>query len=194
MEAMRPPDRILLLLNFFPSGRRHTRYWRDWSSDVCSSDLACPRRRDGLPAEELAPAVTEEVLFLTRPAAFLLIPAIPYAVLVAALVVLLPIRDLATMIVLAALIILAGVKLGVRVFELRRLRRPWTLRIAADGISCRFPPQELSWSQVAEIRVGSRWPIVSWLLPSGIKLVSRAELDFSRRAGTRPVGVVLDVR
>src|SRR3712207_9273186 len=25
---------------FFPSRRRHTRYWRDWSSDVCSSDLA----------------------------------------------------------------------------------------------------------------------------------------------------------
>src|SRR3712207_6991277 len=22
------------------SRRRHTRYWRDWSSDVCSSDLA----------------------------------------------------------------------------------------------------------------------------------------------------------
>src|SRR5882757_3381973 len=27
---------------FFSSRRRHTRYWRDWSSDVCSSDL-----RDG---------------------------------------------------------------------------------------------------------------------------------------------------
>src|SRR5258707_7363737 len=27
-------------LFFFPSRRRHTRYWRDWSSDVCSSDLA----------------------------------------------------------------------------------------------------------------------------------------------------------
>src|SRR3712207_9204739 len=24
---------------FFTSRRRHTRYWRDWSSDVCSSDL-----------------------------------------------------------------------------------------------------------------------------------------------------------
>src|SRR3712207_8363539 len=36
---------MLLLLNlsyvfFFSSRRRHTRYWRDWSSDVCSSDLA----------------------------------------------------------------------------------------------------------------------------------------------------------
>src|SRR6476620_6939372 len=25
---------------FFSSRSRHTRYWRDWSSDVCSSDLA----------------------------------------------------------------------------------------------------------------------------------------------------------
>src|SRR3712207_8153924 len=37
---------------FFSSRRRHTRYWRDWSSDVCSSDLgdlgADPGRRDGL--------------------------------------------------------------------------------------------------------------------------------------------------
>src|SRR3712207_9426787 len=29
----------LLLFFFFSSRRRHTRYWRDWSSDVCSSDL-----------------------------------------------------------------------------------------------------------------------------------------------------------
>src|SRR3712207_4905071 len=27
---------------FFSSRRRHTRYWRDWSSDVCSSDLDAP--------------------------------------------------------------------------------------------------------------------------------------------------------
>src|SRR3712207_8132903 len=27
---------------FFSSRRRHTRYWRDWSSDVCSSDLGNP--------------------------------------------------------------------------------------------------------------------------------------------------------
>src|SRR3712207_7064928 len=33
--------RVLLLFIsfFFSSRRRHTRYWRDWSSDVCSSDL-----------------------------------------------------------------------------------------------------------------------------------------------------------
>src|SRR5258707_3678274 len=29
---------------FFSSRRRHTRYWRDWSSDVCSSDLAALER------------------------------------------------------------------------------------------------------------------------------------------------------
>src|SRR3712207_8492153 len=28
---------------FFSSRRRHTRYWRDWSSDVCSSDLLLTR-------------------------------------------------------------------------------------------------------------------------------------------------------
>src|SRR5215203_6773869 len=30
---------LLLKSFFFSSRRRHTRYWRDWSSDVCSSDL-----------------------------------------------------------------------------------------------------------------------------------------------------------
>src|SRR3712207_3034868 len=29
----------VFLFFFFSSRRRHTRYWRDWSSDVCSSDL-----------------------------------------------------------------------------------------------------------------------------------------------------------
>src|SRR3712207_6864043 len=29
---------------FFSSRRRHTRYWRDWSSDVCSSDLLLAER------------------------------------------------------------------------------------------------------------------------------------------------------
>src|SRR3712207_9364926 len=34
---------IFRIFFFFSSRRRHTRYWRDWSSDVCSSDL--PTRR-----------------------------------------------------------------------------------------------------------------------------------------------------
>src|SRR5438445_9917209 len=38
---------------FFSSRRRHTRYWRDWSSDVCSSDLVPRHRIFG--AEQLGP-------------------------------------------------------------------------------------------------------------------------------------------
>src|SRR3712207_8702961 len=30
---------IVACVFFFSSRRRHTRYWRDWSSDVCSSNL-----------------------------------------------------------------------------------------------------------------------------------------------------------
>ena len=30
---------FFVVVFFFSSRRRHTRYWRDWSSDVCSSDL-----------------------------------------------------------------------------------------------------------------------------------------------------------
>src|SRR3712207_7441220 len=44
---------------FFSSRRRHTRYWRDWSSDVCSSDLvvlAQEKLRDALGKRELARA------------------------------------------------------------------------------------------------------------------------------------------
>src|SRR5258707_7095073 len=36
---------------FFSSRRRHTRYWRDWSSDVCSSDLYRNRRIVGAGAD-----------------------------------------------------------------------------------------------------------------------------------------------
>src|SRR3712207_936676 len=34
-----PPTVTISFFFFFSSRRRHTRYWRDWSSDVCSSDL-----------------------------------------------------------------------------------------------------------------------------------------------------------
>src|SRR3712207_4642401 len=40
MSYMSKPS---LSLFFFSSRRRHTRYWRDWSSDVCSSDLLSAR-------------------------------------------------------------------------------------------------------------------------------------------------------
>src|SRR6266852_6417490 len=39
---------------FFSSRRRHTRCYRDWSSDVCSSDLAL-----SVPPDETAPLVYE---------------------------------------------------------------------------------------------------------------------------------------
>src|SRR5258707_6155315 len=38
---------------FFSSRRRHTRYWRDWSSDVCSSDLTFSRKAAGEMQERL---------------------------------------------------------------------------------------------------------------------------------------------
>src|SRR3712207_6996686 len=37
---------FLVFFFFFSSRRRHTRYWRDWSSDVCSSDLLTERVRE----------------------------------------------------------------------------------------------------------------------------------------------------
>src|SRR3712207_46530 len=41
VEYVEPRDSCLDYWSFFffSSRRRHTRYWRDWSSDVCSSDL-----------------------------------------------------------------------------------------------------------------------------------------------------------
>src|SRR5690606_6307098 len=38
---------------FFSSRRRHTRFSRDWSSDVCSSDLGLERRGPVVPAHPL---------------------------------------------------------------------------------------------------------------------------------------------
>src|SRR5476651_2860946 len=43
--------KCFLFVFFFSSRRRHTRYWRDWSSDVCSSDL---RLESGLTMEDSA--------------------------------------------------------------------------------------------------------------------------------------------
>src|SRR3712207_2133630 len=44
------------MIFFFSSRRRHTRYWRDWSSDVCSSDLTIVV---GGPDRELEPHLPE---------------------------------------------------------------------------------------------------------------------------------------
>src|SRR3712207_8055393 len=59
-----------LFFFFFSSRRRHTRYWRDWSSDVCSSDLV-PWMRDcvGGLCVPLADAVRLEPVADGEPAA-----------------------------------------------------------------------------------------------------------------------------
>src|SRR6266536_5432648 len=45
---------------FFSSRRRHTRSTRDWSSDVCSSDLGARNR----PQQELIQVDTTDILFV----------------------------------------------------------------------------------------------------------------------------------
>src|SRR3712207_3817766 len=47
------------MLFFFSSRRRHTRYWRDWSSDVCSSDPNAFSVIDAI--EPAVPGITVEV-------------------------------------------------------------------------------------------------------------------------------------
>src|SRR5207245_3569274 len=53
---------------FFSSRRRHTRCYRDWSSDVCSSDLSFPdsasRRNQDVIAQELDAIVERNVAAL----------------------------------------------------------------------------------------------------------------------------------
>src|SRR3712207_7541559 len=44
---------------FFSSRRRHTRYWRDWSSDVCSSDLLGFKGKLGALCELLQPGALD---------------------------------------------------------------------------------------------------------------------------------------
>src|SRR5690606_22999086 len=48
-----------LSLFFFSSRRRHTRFSRDWSSDVCSSDLVFLARRDSESERRLLAAAAE---------------------------------------------------------------------------------------------------------------------------------------
>src|SRR6266852_7989872 len=51
---------------FFSSRRRHTRCYRDWSSDVCSSDLHEGRRRAAARREEQRVAAVELAELLLR--------------------------------------------------------------------------------------------------------------------------------
>src|SRR3712207_7792409 len=48
---------------FFSSRRRHTRYWRDWSSDVCSSDLFASNHPGGVPFATAEMAYGTQVLW-----------------------------------------------------------------------------------------------------------------------------------
>src|SRR2546430_2891601 len=65
IEVTAPASRIDLssvIFFFFSSRRRHTRFDCDWSSDVCSSDLALPPETVILPAH-----TSEPVAFDGRP-------------------------------------------------------------------------------------------------------------------------------
>src|SRR3712207_7986904 len=65
---------LLIMFFFFSSRRRHTRYWRDWSSDVCSSDLQPPchppwtSRKAGLPSGALSSATDAVAIVIIAPA------------------------------------------------------------------------------------------------------------------------------
>src|SRR5258706_5512284 len=59
IHLLRPFVVIVFLFFFFSSRRRHTRLVSDWSSDVCSSDLAHPediRHADAVSRRGRAPA------------------------------------------------------------------------------------------------------------------------------------------
>src|SRR3712207_7360060 len=60
---------------FFSSRRRHTRYWRDWSSDVCSSDLTRRRPLVGMDPPSLGDTTTR----LSHSSACLSLASLPKA-------------------------------------------------------------------------------------------------------------------
>src|SRR3712207_8216594 len=54
---------------FFSSRRRHTRYWRDWSSDVCSSDLVDVHDDTTLDFDDLERQLSERTRVVAFPLA-----------------------------------------------------------------------------------------------------------------------------
>src|SRR3712207_6925270 len=64
MESIITVVRDCKYLIFFSSRRRHTRYWRDWSSDVCSSDLF-PM---AMGTRKIGPAVAAGCTMVAKPA------------------------------------------------------------------------------------------------------------------------------
>src|SRR3712207_8591073 len=51
---------------FFSSRRRHTRYWRDWSSDVCSSDLVAELQALGFAVQQEQAPKESFAIFLRK--------------------------------------------------------------------------------------------------------------------------------
>src|SRR5476651_1506331 len=73
-----------MMIYFFSSRRRHTIYWRDWSSDVCSSDLisaAAALIKPGIPLDALAYGCTSGAMVIGEERVFALLretwPGIP---------------------------------------------------------------------------------------------------------------------
>src|SRR5215510_4640124 len=56
----------MMFVFFFSSRRRHTRWPRDWSSDVCSSDLGAGVRSELAATECLAAEIGEHIVGLDR--------------------------------------------------------------------------------------------------------------------------------
>src|SRR3712207_4293269 len=51
---------------FFSSRRRHTRYWRDWSSDVCSSDLGIDDSTPAVDGSTVELTLDSDLQFVTE--------------------------------------------------------------------------------------------------------------------------------
>src|SRR2546429_6754985 len=58
---------LLVYCYFFESRRRHTRCSRDWSSDVCSSDLCRVARPKATVSPTFQPAISKNALAPNRP-------------------------------------------------------------------------------------------------------------------------------
>src|SRR5438105_11331952 len=67
---MRSCGAVLCSFFFFSSRRRHTRSTRDWSSDVCSSDLAEDRRKARVVAPDHGDAALARALLVQEGDAF----------------------------------------------------------------------------------------------------------------------------
>lgn len=145
------------------------------------------------PSTGLTTANAEEVLFRTRPRPLLLMAAVPFAVVLVFTVVMLFSGDVILMLAMVGVLIMHGVILALRSFELR-MREPWTVRVGAGGVTWGLSRDHMTWPQLAEIRVKRRRPVWSWLIPGEIRLITYAELDFARRAQSKPIGTVVDTR